>query len=676
MDQFLLKCAQTSALLPLLAAILSGLFGKKIGRVWSHRICIVTVSISFLITLYLFSVMVLKPYHAIDSNFYLWGSSGIWQFHVGFLLDRLSVTMMTVVLFVSFMVHVYTISYMEHDSGYQRFFSYVSLFTFSMLILVLANNFLVLFFGWEAVGLVSYLLIGFWFDRHAATRGGLKAFIVNRVGDMALLLGIACVLMHFDTLNYSSIFQQVSGMLDKQIDLFPNYSVPLIPTLALLFFIGAMGKSAQVPLHIWLPESMEGPTPISALIHAATMVTAGIYLMARLSPLIEYSETVLNFILVIGATTAFFIGILALFQQDIKRVIAYSTISQLGYMAAAVGASAYQAAIFHLVTHAFFKALLFLAAGSVIIAMHHEQDMRKMGGLCRYLPITYITFLIGALALSALPPFSGFFSKEAIIEAVHGSQLSGAHYAYLCLVLGAFLTPTYIFRAFFLTFHGEKRFELASHDHHAKAGHAEHGHAQDGHSAHTVKEAGWTMWVPLILLAIPSMVVGQCFVMPMLYSEPNLLGNSIFILATHKPEMGNPENTIQLILSAGHHLTFWLSVLGISLAWICCVLKKIWWDAIQQKTKGIFLIFENHYFLDALNELIFVRGSLLLSRFFYEVTDIQIIDRTGVNGSGRLIQWLAKVLRRLQTGYIYHYAAFILLGVFALIFWQGLSLFH
>lgn len=661
MDQFLLKCAQASALLPLLSAILSGLFGKQIGRVWSHRICILAVSISFMLALYLFSNIVLHSYHAIDSNLYLWGSAGIWQFHVGFLLDRLSVTMMVVVLFVSFMVHVYTISYMEHDAGYQRFFSYVALFTFSMLILVLANNFLVLFFGWEAVGLVSYLLIGFWFDRHAATRGGLKAFLVNRVGDMALLLGIACVLMHFDTLNYSSIFQQVSGMLDKQINLFTNYSVPLIPTLALLFFIGAMGKSAQVPLHIWLPESMEGPTPISALIHAATMVTAGIYLMARLSPLIEYSETVLNFILVIGASTAFFIGILALFQQDIKRVIAYSTISQLGYMAAAVGASAYQAAIFHLVTHAFFKALLFLGAGSVIIAMHHEQDMRKMGGLCRYLPITYGTFLIGALALSALPPFSGFFSKEAIIEAVHASQLSSAHYAYLCLVLGAFLTPTYIFRALFLTFHGKKRF-----DSHA---HVSHGH-ESSHHSNEIHEAGWTMWVPLILLAIPSLMVGQWFVMPMLYSEPNLLGNSIFILAAHKPAIENPQNAAALALSAGHHITFWLSLFGIFLAWFCCLFKKTWWDGVYAKFKNTLTIFENHYFIDALNELVFVRGSLWVSRFFYEVTDIQIIDRTGVNGSGRLIQWMAKIFRRLQTGYIYHYAAFILLGVFALILWQ------
>lgn len=659
MDQFLLRCAQAAVLLPLLSAFIAGLIGKKIGRIWTHRCCIAAVAIAFVLSLYLFDHIVLQAYSPMDFNFYVWGNAGAWQFNVGFLLDRLSVSMMTVVLFVSFMVHVYTISYMAHDAGYQRFFSYVALFTFAMLTLVLANNFLVLFFGWEAVGLVSYLLIGFWFDKHSATRGGLKAFLVNRVGDMALLMGIACVLMYFDSLNYANVFQQVSSVVGKDIDIFPNFSVPVLPTLALLFFIGAMGKSAQVPLHIWLPESMEGPTPISALIHAATMVTAGIYLLARLSPIIEYADSVLNLILWIGATTAFFIGILALFQHDIKRVIAYSTISQLGYMAAAIGASAYDAAIFHLITHAFFKALLFLAAGSVIIALHHEQDMRKMGGLCQSLPITYATFLIGALALSALPPFSGYFSKEAIIDSVKQSHLASAHYAYWCLALGAFLTPTYIFRAFFLTFHGEK----------CGQSHLHHGALQ------TIKESGWTMWVPLVLLAIPSVLIGQLLVIPMLYSHPNLLGDSIFVLDPHRAIREPIHEASTLALSAGRHLTVWLSLFGIVTAWLCCLYQKNIWEAFKQKIKIFLHPFEHLYYFDFLNEWIFVRGTLFLSRFFYEMTDIKLIDRAGVNGSGRAIYYFAKLLRRLQTGYIYHYAAFILVGLFILLIYASMKLY-
>ena len=537
-------------LLPLIGSLVAGLLGKQIGRTASHRVAITCVGFALAIACWLFYSIVINNQPPVDETAYVWATAGRMQFAVGFLVDRLSVTMSIIVLFVSLMVHIYTIGYMHEDPGYTRFFSYVSLFTFAMLTLVMGNNFLLLFFGWEGVGLVSYLLIGFWFKRESAVLGSLKAFLVNRIGDIGFLLAIAAVLMHFGSITYNEVFQQVSFVANKTMFLFPHYPVSVITVICILLFIGAMGKSAQVPMHVWLPESMEGPTPISALIHAATMVTAGIYMVARTSPLFEYSQTALSMVLVIGGTTAFFMGLLAITQTDIKRVIAYSTISQLGYMAVALGASAYDAAIFHLMTHAFFKALLFLCAGSVIIAMHHEQDMRRMGGLARYLPITYCTFVIGSLALCAIPPFSGFFSKDTIIEAVHLSQTPGAQYAYWCVLLGAFVTPVYTFRALFMTFHGKERI-----DHHVR----EHLH-----------EPGWVVLLPLVLLAIPSVIAGQWLIGPMLYANPHLLGSSIFVLPAHNVlgELGQEfHGAASMALHAATTITFWLSMAGIITAW-------------------------------------------------------------------------------------------------------------
>ena len=483
MENFLILIALIIALLPLAGSIIAGLFGKQLGRTATHRVVVTLIGLAFFLSCYLFKVMVLNGQPAVEGNFYTWATAGMLRFDIAFLLDRLSATMIMIVLFISFMVHIYTIGYMADDPGYQRFFSYVSLFTFAMLVLVLANNFLLLFFGWEGVGLVSYLLIGFWFKREAATFGSLKAFLVNRIGDIGFILATAAVLMYFGTVSYHEVFNQAASAVGKTIEIFPHHEVSVITLICILLFIGAMGKSAQVPLHVWLPESMEGPTPISALIHAATMVTAGIYMVARMSPLFEFSETALSLILVIGGTTAFFMGLLAIVQNDIKRVIAYSTLSQLGYMAVALGASAYDAAIFHLITHAFFKALLFLAAGSVIMALHHEQDMRKMGGLAAYLPVTYLTFVIGSLALCAIPPFSGFYSKDIIIEAVKLSAVPGASYAYLCVLAGAFVTPVYMFRALFMTFHTNDRTDPALHG--------------------NIYESPWVVLFPLVVLAMP-----------------------------------------------------------------------------------------------------------------------------------------------------------------------------
>jgi NADH-quinone oxidoreductase subunit L len=461
----ILQISLAIILLPLLGAIIAGLLGKRIGHIATHRITVSLVGLSFLLSCYVFKVIVLDNHPAVEGVIYNWVQSGSYQVDMALLIDHLSAVMILIVTFVSFMVHIYTIGYMHDDPGYTRFFSYVSLFTFAMLVLVLANNFLIMFFGWEGVGLVSYLLIGFWFTKEAATFGSLKAFLVNRVGDLGFILGMSAILMYFGHFDYTYVFAHTGDVLNQSVHIFPHVSSSVITTICVLLFVGAMGKSAQMPLHVWLPESMEGPTPISALIHAATMVTAGIYMVARCSPLFELSPAALTLVLTVGASTCFFMGILAVFHHDIKRVIAYSTLSQLGYMTIALGASAYDGAIFHLITHAFFKALLFLAAGSVILAVHHEQDMRKMGGLARYLPITYGTFLIGAVALAAIPPFSGFYSKDAIIEAVHLSKIPGAGYAYFCALAGAFITPLYIFRALFLTFHGKSRMDAETLNH-------------------------------------------------------------------------------------------------------------------------------------------------------------------------------------------------------------------
>ena len=652
MNNPLLWLSGIMAFLPLLGSIFAGLLGKRYGRSVTHRVVIAFITISFFLSCYLFYAMAFSNQTVIDDRFYTWATIGMLRLDIAFLLDRLSATMALIVLFISLMVHIYTIGYMADDPGYQRFFSYVSLFTFFMLVLVLANNFLLLFFGWEGVGLVSYLLIGFWFKKESAGLGSLKAFIVNRVGDVGFILAIAAILMYFNTLTYQDVFQQVPAVVPQTIAIFNGVDLPVVTVICFLLFIGAMAKSAQVPLHVWLPESMEGPTPISALIHAATMVTAGIYMVARMSPIFEFSETALSFILILGGTTAFFLGLVAIVQYDIKRVIAYSTISQLGYMAVALGASAYDAAIFHLITHAFFKALLFLAAGSVIIALHHEQDMRKMGGLAAIMPVTYLTFVIGALALSAIPPFSGFYSKDVIIEAVKLSQIPGARYAYYCVLAGAFITPLYIFRALFMTFHGQEQIESTVKDH--------------------VKESPWVILVPLVLLAIPSVVSGQFLIDTILFAHPNLLGDSIFVLPQH-----NVLNQLSLeytgaklmALEAGQSLPFWLSISGIIVAYIFTLGRPKLANMCKKRFSWIYSILINKYGFDQFNQKVFVHGTQDVGHLFYDVSDIKMIDGVCVNGSGRLIRWFAQTARLLQTGYIYHYAFAMVLGILVFLSW-------
>lgn len=652
MEKHFLSMALTLMLLPLLGSLVAGLTGKVIGRKVTHWITVSLVGLSFLLASYLFAAIVISGSPAQDGIVYNWISSGSFHFNIALLLDRLSATMIFIVTFVSFMVHIYTIGYMADDPGYERFFSYVSLFTFAMLALVLADNFLFMFFGWEGVGLVSYLLIGFWFKRESAVFGSLKAFLVNRIGDIGFILGLAGILMYFGHVDYQTVFSNVTLVADKTMRIFPGVHPPVITVICILLFIGAMGKSAQVPLHIWLPESMEGPTPISALIHAATMVTAGIYMVARCSPLFEYSPTALSLIIVIGATTCFFMSILAVFHHDIKRVIAYSTLSQLGYMTVALGASAYDAAIFHLVTHAFFKALLFLAAGSVIIALHHEQDMRKMGGLARYLPITYLTFAIGALALAAIPPFSGFYSKDAIIEAVHLSSIPGAHYAWFCVMAGAFITPLYIFRAFFLTFHGKSRMDEETRKH--------------------VKESPWVMLVPLLALAVPSIVAGGMLIGPMLFANPHLLGNSIFVLPEHNVLAQLAQDfhgADDMALHAGGSLTLWLALAGIVTAWLFNSKFPEWAEYLKKRFAFLYEIIVKKYGFDDFNQIVFVHGTRKLGDFFYKTCDLAFIDGVFVNGSGKFIRWLARVSCRLQTGYMYHYALTMVIGLVVFMIW-------
>ena len=536
-------------LAPLIGSIIAGLFGRIIGRSGAHWVTIISVGISCILSLIIYKQIVFDGGDVFNQTIYTWLTTGNLSFEIGFLIDRLTVTMMVVVTFVSWMIHIYTIGYMHDDPGYQRFFSYISLFTFSMLMLVMANNFLQLFFGWEAVGLVSYLLIGFWFKRESAIFANLKAFLVNRVGDFGFLLGIAAVLMYFHTLDYATVFHAAPDHAATTVQILAGKDWSLMSVICICLFIGAMGKSAQVPLHVWLPDSMEGPTPISALIHAATMVTAGIFMVARMSPLFELSETALSFILVIGAVTAFFMGLLGLVQNDIKRVIAYSTLSQLGYMTVALGASAYAGAIFHLVTHAFFKALLFLAAGSVIIAMHHEQDMRKMGGLYRYMPITWITSLIGSLALIGFPGTAGFYSKDAIIEAVHHSQLPGAEFAYLAVLSGVFITALYTFRLFFLTFHGKERMDRETWEH--------------------LHESPAVVTVPLSVLAIPSLIIGAFLIGPMLFQGYFL--DAIFVMPIHDVlgTIGEEYHGIfGFTLHAFQDVPVYLAFAGVFVAWL------------------------------------------------------------------------------------------------------------
>lgn len=642
-------------LAPLIGSMISGLFRKQVGRAGAHTITIFGVGLSFFLSLVVAYSILIEQQDIINTNLYTWASGGSFfpfSFNLGFLIDPLSVIMLVVVTFVSLLVHVYSIGYMVDDPGYQRFFSYISLFTFMMLMLVTANNFLQLFFGWEGVGLVSYLLIGFWYDRESANQGSMKAFIVNRVGDFGFILGIGLVLAYTGSIDYETVFRAGPALANQSIELFSGHSWSLLTVICLFLFVGAMGKSAQVPLHVWLPESMEGPTPISALIHAATMVTAGVFMLGRISPLLEYSSTALSVVLVIGATGALFTGILALVMNDIKRVVAYSTLSQLGYMMVAMGVSAYSAGMFHLVTHACFKALLFLGAGSVIIGMHHEQDMRKMGGLWRKMPITYVCYAIGSLALCAIPPFAGFYSKDTIIEAAQLSQIPGATYAYYCVLLGAMVTALYTFRSFIMTFHGKPRMDSHTWDH--------------------VHESPRVVWVPLVLLAIPSVILGYLLLMPMLYSEPTLLARSIFVLPAHNvlAELGSEvKSPWQMALHAPEGMAFWLTLAGIGLAWICYSVYPKIPAVLATRFSWIYRLLVNKYGLDALNDHVFVAGSKSVGRFFYTVGDMKLIDGLFVNGSGRTVRWFSQVGRSLQSGYLYHYVTMMVLGLFAFLCW-------
>ena len=636
-------------LAPLVGAIIAGLSGRLIGRSGAHWVTIIAVGISTVLSLLAYKHLMFDGGAVYNAEIYTWLTLGELKFTVGFLVDQLSVTMMVVVSFVSWMIHIYTIGYMHDDPGYQRFFSYISLFTFAMLLLVMSNNFVQLFFGWEAVGLVSYLLIGFWFKRESANFAGLKAFIVNRVGDFGFLIGIAAVLLYFNSLDYVQVFNQAGAHADSTISLIPGQEWSALTFICICLFIGAMGKSAQVPLHVWLPDSMEGPTPISALIHAATMVTAGIFMVARMSPLYELSEVALSLILLVGAITAFFMGLLGLVQHDIKRVVAYSTLSQLGYMTVALGASAYSVAIFHLVTHAFFKALLFLAAGSVIIALHHEQDMRKMGGLYRYMPITWFTALIGSLALVGFPLTSGFFSKDAIIEAVHYSQLPGADIAYLAVLSGVFITALYTFRLFFLTFHGEER--------------------MDRHTWEHLKESPGVVTVPLFILAIPSLVIGAFLVGPMVLGDYYM--DAIHVSADHAAglhEMAlHYSGAFDFIANSYKHAPVWLALAGIFVAWLFYIRFPHWPGKIAGMFAIPYRLFVRKYYFDEIYQAVFAGGARNTGNTLWQWGDVRMIDGFLVNGTGSMVRRFSALIRKLQTGYLYHYAFAMIIGLLMLL---------
>ena len=635
-------------LAPLAGSIIAGLFGRVIGRNGAHWVTIIGVGVSFVLSLIAYKHLFYDGGAVFNGTVFTWLNTAHYHFEVGFLIDRLSVTMMVVVTFVSWMIHIYTIGYMHDDPGYQRFFSYISLFTFAMLMLVMSNNFMQLFFGWEGVGLVSYLLIGFWFKRESAIFANLKAFLVNRVGDFGFLLGIAAVLMHFHTLDYAQVFHAAPGLANDTVQILQGHDWSLMTVICICLFVGAMGKSAQVPLHVWLPDSMEGPTPISALIHAATMVTAGIFMVARMSPLYEYSETALNFILFIGAITAFFMGLLGLVQNDIKRVIAYSTLSQLGYMTVALGASAYAAAIFHLVTHAFFKALLFLAAGSVIIAMHHEQDMRKMGGLYRYMPITWFTALIGSLALIGFPGFAGFYSKDSIIEAVQMSHLSMAPLAYWSVLGGVFITALYSFRLFFLTFHGKERMDRETWSH--------------------LHESAKVVTVPLMALAIPSVIAGAFLIGPMLFH--GYFGDALFVTPAHDVlgKIGEEyHGVLAFTLHAFQAPAVYIALSGVLVAWLLYIRFTQVPDVLARRFGLLYRILLNKYGFDDFNQAVFAGGARRFGGLLWHVGDEDVIDGVFVNGTAQLVRWCAGVVRTVQTGYLYHYAFAMIIGLLLLL---------
>ena len=637
-------------LAPLFGALVAGLFGRQIGRAGAHWVAILGVAVSFLLSLVVLQHHVWGGAEPYNGTVYTWMVIEGIRLEIGFLVDNLTAVMIATVTFVSLMVHIYTIGYMHDDDGYQRFFSYIALFTFSMLMLVMANNFLQLFFGWEAVGLVSYLLIGFWYKRESAIFANMKAFLVNRVGDFGFLLGIAAILMVFNSLDYADVFAAAPLMADMTLQIIPGLDWSLMTVICILLFIGAMGKSAQVPLHVWLPDSMEGPTPISALIHAATMVTAGIFMVARMSPLFELSVTALSFVLVIGAITALFMGFLGIIQNDIKRVVAYSTLSQLGYMTVALGVSAYSAAIFHLMTHAFFKALLFLGAGSVIIALHHEQDIRKMGGLWRYMPITWFTFLLGTLALIGTPGFAGFYSKDSILEAVHFSQIPGAGVVYWMVLLGVFVTAFYSFRLYFLVFHGPERM-----DHHTR----EHVH-----------ETPAVVTVPLILLAIPSVVIGAMTIEPLLFGA--VFENVIYVAPTRDVLAQLAEHYHGALSFALHglmNLPFLLVVAGAVSAWYLYLKRPELPGQIQARLAGLYDVMNRKYLFDEIYQAVFMRGGQKLGGALWKYADAGLIDGVLVNGTARLVGWFAAVVRHLQTGFLYHYAFAMIVGLLILLTW-------
>ena len=677
-------------LAPLVGALVAGLFGKAIGRVGAHTVTILGVGVSFLISAWVLYAVAVDGAR-FNATVYEWMRLGNLKMEVGFLVDGLTAMMMCVVTFVSLMVHIYTIGYMADDPGYQRFFSYISLFTFSMLMLVMSNNFLQLFFGWEAVGLVSYLLIGFWYTRPTAIFANLKAFIVNRVGDFGFILGIGLIVAYAGTLSYAEAFAHGTDFVRLK---FPGTEWMLITIICICLFIGAMGKSAQFPLHVWLPDSMEGPTPISALIHAATMVTAGIFMVARMSPLFELSNTALSFVMVIGAITALFMGFLGVIQNDIKRVVAYSTLSQLGYMTVALGASAYSVAVFHLMTHAFFKALLFLAAGSVIIGMHHDQDIRNMGGLRRYMPITWITSLVGSLALIGTPLFAGFYSKDSIIEAVHESHLAGAGFAYFAVAAGVFVTAFYSFRMYFLVFHGPERFRNkpfpppehepdAAHDEHPPTEAVAHGEAlADVHATHdepgdhpmdhAPKESPWVITLPLVLLAIPSVVIGYLTIGPMLFGD--FFKDAIVIYPGPHPGMEELakgyRGPLAMALHAFSGPIFWLALAGAVFAWFFYMRRPDIPEAIQRRFSWIYRLLDNKYYFDWFNEHVLARAARVVGTGLWRGGDVGLIDGVFIDGSARVVGGIAQLTRRLQSGYLYWYALVMIVGVVGLMTWQ------
>jgi NADH-quinone oxidoreductase subunit L len=650
-------------LAPLVGSVLAGVLGTKfggnrMGRVGSHTLTILGVLIAFVLSV-MTLLSVVQDGARFNETLYTWMSVGGLKMEIGFLVDGLTAMMMCVVTFVSLMVHLYTVGYMHEDEGYNRFFAYISLFTFSMLMLVMSNNLLQLFFGWEAVGLVSYLLIGFWFNKPTAIFANMKAFLVNRVGDFGFILGIGLIVAFAGTLNYAEVFgkrEELAALM------FPGTEWMLVTVVCICLFIGAMGKSAQFPLHVWLPDSMEGPTPISALIHAATMVTAGIFMVARMSPLFELSDTALNFVLVIGSITALFMGFLGIIQNDIKRVVAYSTLSQLGYMTVALGASAYSVAVFHLMTHAFFKALLFLGAGSVIMGCHHNQDIRWMGGLRKYMPITWITSLVGSLALIGTPFFAGFYSKDSIIEVVAESHLPGAGFAHFAVLAGVFVTAFYSFRMYFLVFHGKERFDQNPDAHH---GHDDHGHGNHDSKPH---ESPWVVWVPLVLLAIPSVFIGYMTIEPMLFGD--FFKGAIFIDAEKHPGMEELAHLfhgrVEMALHAVSTAPFWLALSGVVLSYYMYMINPALPAAIKKAASPIYTLLENKYYMDWFNENVLARGARALGTGLWKGGDQFLIDGAVVNGSWKLVGWVSSGVRKIQTGYLYHYALVMILGVFVL----------